>query len=157
MIDLVEQQKANPAGCPTRSREACVRDLATAWSHTEIHARGARGFWDNLLAVALDGSEDHLGRGAAKKLWNDLGMAALRAQALHDVDEAWRSEDLRWRDARKVIQAFPKRGQLDVYLEGQEDEGDVDAINHEAALWREADQVSDEETDSETKGRCAGG
>ena len=30
MMDLLEQQRENPAGCPSRTREDCCRDLIAA-------------------------------------------------------------------------------------------------------------------------------
>ena len=59
MQDLVQQQLDNPNVCPGRTREACVRDLCASWRDPALHQAGQRGFWDNMLANALDGSEDH--------------------------------------------------------------------------------------------------
>ena len=80
MLDLLEQQRVNPHGCPTRSRESCCRDLCAAWRHRPLHELGKRGWWDNFLANKLDGSEDHMGRMCAAELFWEMGMDKLRAQ-----------------------------------------------------------------------------
>ena len=126
MLDLLEQERAKPHGCPLRSRESCCRDLLAAWRHDPLHEMGRRGFWDNCLAIALDGSEDHLGRGPAGELWHQMSMKDLREQALADVDAEWEAGRLRWRDVQRVIEPFPKRGEWDILLAGQDDEGDPD-------------------------------
>ena len=142
MIDLLEQQRQNPQGCPSRARESCVRDLLSAWCSEALHALAARGFWDNLLRNNLEGTEDHLGRGMAKKIWDDLDMPALRAQAVQDIRDEWHAGRLRWRDVPRILEPFPRRGQLDVYVEGQEDEGDPDEIQSHALAWNDREDVS---------------
>ena len=86
MVDLLEQQRAKPHGCPIRSRESCCRDLLAAWRHPPLHEMGRRGWYDNCLAIALDGTQDHMGCMCAGELWHHLGMDKLRDQAVADVD-----------------------------------------------------------------------
>ena len=50
-------------------------------------------------------------------------MDSLREQALADVDEEWRAKRLRWANAKRIIEPFPKRGELDKYIEGMDDDG----------------------------------
>ena len=145
MLDLLEQERANPTGCPSRSRESCCRDLLAAWRHPPLHEMGRRGWYDNCLANALDGSEDQMGRGVAGQLWHQMGMANLRDQALADVDTEWQAGRLRWRDVKRIIEPFPRRGQLDVLVEGQDDEGDPDEIHRGAAAWDDAVGESDDD------------
>ena len=109
MLDLMEQDRAKPGGCPSRDREACMRDLLSAWRHAPLHDFARRGWWDNMLANKLDGTEDHLGRGAAAKLWSDLRMDRHRAQAMADVEEEHAVGRLRWRDVRSLLEDFPPR------------------------------------------------
>ena len=123
MQDLLEQQRLNPAGCPSRSRESCCRDLIAAWRDRPMHLLAQRGWWDNILANDLKGSEDHLGRSAAKQLWDEMSMGTLREQALLDVDEEHKSNRLSWVQVKRIIEPFPKRGQLDTYTEGMDDDG----------------------------------
>ena len=104
MVDLLEQQRVRPHGCPTRTRESCCRDLIAAWRHAPMHHYAARGWYDNHLKNALDGSQDHLGRMVARDLWVQMDMATLRAQALADVDAEWAAGRRRWQDAKRLIE-----------------------------------------------------
>ena len=103
MLDLMEQNRAKPGGCPSRDREACMRDLLSAWRHAPLHDFARRGWWDNMLANKLDGTEDHLGCGAAAKLWSDLRMDRHRAQAMADVEEEHAAGRLRWRECSDLV------------------------------------------------------
>ena len=148
MVDLLEQQRVRPHGCPTRSRESCCRDLIAAWRHAPMHDYAARGWFDNHLANALDGSQDHLGRMVARDLWVQMDMATLRAQALADVDAEWAAGRLRWQDAKRLIEPFPKRGEMDVILEGQDDEGDVGEVERGAVAWKDPAVLSEDEEET---------
>ena len=88
-----------------------------------MHLFAQRGLWDNLLANDLKGAEDHLGRGVAKQLWDELSMGVLREKALLDVEEEYKSGRLAWDQVKRIIEPFPKRGQLTTYIEGMDDEG----------------------------------
>ena len=85
-----------------------------------MHARAAEGHMLNMLAVALDGTEDHTGCGDAARLWDGADMGRKRAAAVADVDARWSAGSLSWDNHRDLIQAFPHRGQLDEYVEGQD-------------------------------------
>ena len=107
-----------------------------------------------MLANKLDGTEDHQGRGPAKQIWDDMRMDRLREQVLADVDGEFHAGRLRWRAAKAIIQDFPKRGELDQYLEGMEDEGDPDDIALAAAAWRDDAELPGE-SESETEAQAA--
>ena len=149
MVDLLEQQRVRPHGCPSRSREGCCRDLIAAWRHPPLHEYARRGWLDNHLSNALDGSQDHLGRMIAGELWVQMDMPTLRAQALADVDAEWAAGRLRWRDAKRLLEPFPERGQMDVILDGQDDEGDVGEIERGAVAWKDHEGLSDDEEEQE--------
>ena len=149
MQDLVEQQRRNPQGCPSRDREACCRDLIAAWRDQRMHLLAQRGWWDNLLANDLKGAEDHLGRGVAKQLWDEMSMGTLREQALFDVEEEHKAGRLTWDEIKRVIEPFPKRGQLDTYIEGMDDEGDAEEIERGAPAWDDGEELSDSEGEIE--------
>ena len=106
MQDLLAQQRRNPRGCPSRNREACCRDLIAAWRDQSMHLFAQRGWWDNLLANDLKGAEDHLGRGVANKLWDEMSMGALREKALLEVEEEYKSGRLAW-DPVKLERDLP--------------------------------------------------
>ena len=149
MLDLLEQERVRPHGCASRSRESCCRDLLAAWRHAPLHEMGKRGWYDNCLANALDGSEDHRGRGTAGDLWHQMGMDRLRDQAIADVDAEWEAGRLRWRDVQRLIEPFPKRGQLDTLVEGHDDEGDPDEVMKGAVAWDDAVGLSDDDLDED--------
>ena len=111
-----------------------------------MHLRAQRGWWDNILANDLKGAEDHLGRCAAKQLWDEMSMGTLREQALLDVDEEHKSNRLSWVQVKRIIEPFPKRGQLDTYIEGMDDEGDPDEMERGALPWND-DAISPESED----------
>ena len=124
MADLLEQARLQPWSCPKRDLDDCIRDAIAAWNSPEMHLRADEGHKHNMLSVALDGSEDHLGRGDAARLWMDADMPRKRAAALADVDARWAVGALTWDKHRDLIAAFPQRGQIDEHVEGQEDEGE---------------------------------
>ena len=53
--DTFMQMQANPHGCPGRTREACMRDVALVWRRASLHLRSSEGFLSNMLVNALDG------------------------------------------------------------------------------------------------------
>ena len=149
MQDLLEQQRRNPRGCPSRNREACCRDLIAAWRDQSMHLFAQRGWWDNLLANDLKGAEDHLGRGVAKKLWDELSMGELTEKSLLEVEEEYKSGRLAWDQVKRIIEPFPKRGQLDTYIEGMDDEGDPDEIEMGVLPWDDEERLSESEGEIE--------
>ena len=86
-------------------------------------------------------------RSTALAVWQEMGMDRLRAQAVADVDAEWEAGRLRWRDVKRLIESFPKRGQLDVLEDGMDDEGDPDEIQSGAQLWDDREDVSDDGDD----------
>ncbi len=150
MRDLAARMNVEPSTLPLRSRADCVRDLVALWKSPELHRRAARGFAQNMLTNKVDGSEDHLGSGDAAALWQSLGMAALRSQLVSDVTAEVAAGRLPWSFAsvRRLIEDFPRRGQLDFYVEGQEDEGEgVD--EDRGAAWDAGAELSPDLSDED--------
>jgi len=114
-----------------------------------MHLLAQRGWWDNILANDLKGAEDHLGRGAAKQLWDEISVSILREQALLDVEEEHKAKRLPWGATKRIIKPFPKRGQLDTYIEGMDDEGDPEEIEKHALAWDDREALSESETETE--------
>ena len=92
-----------------------------------MRARAASGHWENLLCNALDGSEDCLGSGTAARMWEEIGMPTKRAVAIKEVEAGLAAGHMRWESAQDLVQPFPRRGVLDEYAEGQDDEGEAPA------------------------------
>jgi hypothetical protein len=152
MADLLEQERLQPRSCPKRDRDDCIRDAIAAWNSAEMHKRAAEGHKQNMLSVALDGSEDHLGRGDAARLWVEADMPRKRAAALADVDAMWSAGSLTWDKHRDLIAAFPPRGQIDEYVEGQEDEGEPPR----GEPWTDREDASGDSEDVHGKVRRSG-
>ena len=114
-----------------------------------MHLFAQRGWWDNLLANDLKGAEDHLGRGVAKKRWDELSMGVLREKALLEVEEEYKSGRLAWDQVKRIIEPFPKRGQLDTYIEGMDDEGGADEIEMGVLPWDDEERLSESEGEIE--------
>ena len=81
MTAYTADAELEPHRVPKRDREDWLRDIVAVWRQPRIHENAAEGFWQNMLKNALDGTEDARGAGAAKKLWDTLGMDKLRSEA----------------------------------------------------------------------------
>ena len=79
-------------------------------------------------------------------------MPRKRALAVSQVQELWAAGKLRWESHRDVLHPFLARGQLDEYVEGQEDE----STHQDCYPWSERDGLASEE-DAGTTGSCVGG
>jgi hypothetical protein len=109
------------------------------WKKSDMHRKGAKGFRDNMLSLALDGSEDGEGSQECRDLWRELGMDKERQLALFDVQDQWDAGalPLTFASYQSLLEPFPKRGVLDECVEGQEDEGMTvdDERDMGASLW----------------------
>ena len=106
-----------------------------------MHQRAAAGHFQNLLSVNLDGSEDHFGRGDALRCWLELDMPRKRKQALAKIEEQSAAGAVRWENRAEVLEPFLARGQLDEYMEGQEDEGTL----VDGCPWSDGEEPSSDE------------
>jgi hypothetical protein len=97
-----------------------------------------------LITNALDGSELHLGRSDMVAYWSELNMDEVRARTIDEVCTLAQEGRLDWSYELLygLVEAFPKRGQHDVLVEGQSDEGSEDP-NEPGQAWRD-DVVSSE-------------
>ena len=66
-------------------------------------------------------------------------------EAVLDVRGEFEAGRMDWDDVKRVVAAFPKRGQLDTYLPGQEDEGAPEEAAAHVAAWDDADEPSADE------------
>ena len=128
---------AVPNKLPVPSREDCIRNFIVAWMRPSLHLRAVDGNWKLMVRNDIEGREDKEGGGDAKKLWDQLGLLPRRTQVVQDVRQEIQAGRLAWTlEAvyEKLVAAFPKRGQIDQYIEGQEDEGCLVAED-QGALW----------------------
>jgi hypothetical protein len=158
MRDLVTRMQLEPSKLPLRIREDCMRDLVTVYTRGHLHRQTSLGFTHNMLTSALDGSEDHLGRGDAVRFWQELHMDKLRRQIMADVADEHAAGRLPWTydTVQSLLEDFPARGQLDRLEEGQDDEGETVEEN-QGFLWDDnVEAVSPDVSDAESQGEADG-
>ena len=124
--DMFCKMQMDPHGCPSRSREDCMRSVALCWRRPRLHLRSSEGFWENMICNALDGSEDHRARDEISNFWHELEMPKLRQRCIEETCSDWEQGRIEWsyEVVEALIEPFPKTGILDYYHEGQDDEGD---------------------------------
>jgi hypothetical protein len=121
------QLAMDPRGCPKRSRAQCVDDLAACWRRPDMHLTALAGWKSNLIMVALNGTEDHMGSQEMLGFWTELGMSAQRREVIDEVCRECEAGRLEWtyEMVQAQIEPFEMAGYLDYYEEGQEDEGEL--------------------------------
>ena len=95
-----------------------------------------RGHKDNGWSNALDGFEGGELRYTAAEQWALLGMDRLRSRRINQVRAQHAAGTLRWEHVDSLVHAFPKRGQLDCILEGQEAEDHSDNALTDGHPWK---------------------
>ena len=125
MSALLKMADEDPEGLPRLSRSYLVSVVLAIWQRGRMHARGSKGFRDNMFTLALDGTEDDCGSEECRGYWAELDMRTLRAQAMEDVKAVVDTGELplSFDSYRALLEQFPARGHMDVVLAGQEDEG----------------------------------
>ena len=140
---MFEQMEADPAGCPVRTREQCLDDLARIWKRRALHHRSSGGFVQNQLLNALDGSQDHLASSEVAGFWDELEMNKWRDQVIQDVCDEWKAGRLDWsfESVHGLIEPFPATGHMDFYEEFQDAEGEAPGGDG-AVAWNDNDGPS---------------
>ena len=114
------------------SRQENLDIMSEVMSDLELHLRACRGYKYTGTMVAFDGSEDDKICCEAQEFWDDLGMRPKIDSAVAEVEAQFNAGKLpwTWETVQSLITPFPKRGQLDEVLPGQEDEAteDVDGV-----------------------------
>ena len=148
--DMFYKLHSNPDGCPTRSREACLRDLALAWKRGNMHLRSSEGFLQNMLTNALDGSEDHVASSEVAAFWRELAMGRFREQCMDKVCQEYEAQPLDWsyEIVHGLVEEFPLTGHMDCYDFFQEDEGDEPGADGMPA-WNDREGPSPAESDDD--------
>ena len=80
-------------------------------------------------------------------------MRVGRQRAVAEVDRAYAAGELRWGEVASLVHAFPRRGMLDEYIEGHEDEDDAPA----GKSWCDHEEHSSASEGPEVALCCAGG
>ena len=107
----------------------CIRCFCSVWDNPQKHVRACAFGVQNMARGMFEGTQDRLGDSRLQELWGELGMDKLRQQCVSEVDEMFDRGQLPWSTdtIHLLVEEYPKRGCLDVYRQGQEDEGDCDA------------------------------
>ena len=108
----------DPDGCPSRTRRACLRDLATLWKRPAIHRRSSAGFWENMLSNALDGSEDHWASSEVAAFWQELNMSVLRGHCVDEVCAEFEAGHFDWSFEARGIPIDRPHGLLRLWARG---------------------------------------
>ena len=112
------------------SREDNLQIMIDVMSDPELHLQAAKGYKKTGTTVSLDGEEDHLIVREAKTFWDENDMRNKITSAVADVEKRWNDGTMRWtfQDVMSLIYPYPypKKGELDVILPGQEDEATPD-------------------------------
>ena len=116
------------------SREDNLQIMIDVMSDPELHLQAAKGYKKTGATVRLDGEEDHLIVREAKTFWDENDMRNKINAAVADVERRWNDGTLKWnfKDVQSLIHAYPKKGELDVILPGQEDEATPDP---DGCMW----------------------
>jgi hypothetical protein len=144
MLMALDDVELLPNKLICRSREDCVRDLISIWKRPRLHENTCLGFKRNGISISMDGTEDGLVVREMGRLFKELEMDKLRDLIVEDVCTMV-EEGFKWTfdNVYALFEEFPKRGAMDEYKEGQEDEGDepiAGALPHKEL---ENDEVSD--------------
>ena len=152
----IDQALLNKDACPQRTREDCIRDFCTIYRNPNLHEFAARGFKRRGLSISLDGKEDGELRGTAAKIFHRVQMPALRDIIVSDMTrecEAGANGDgggFTWsyENVYGAMEDFPKRGQLDTLLDGQDNNQPLAEDEND---WSDREGVSDDEPEQENK------
>ena len=149
ILDHMRKGMAVPKLAPTE----CVDMMVQVLSDPRIHLRGAEGCKKTGAIVALDGSEDHLIVREAGEFFRELGMRELINKEVSIVRTEARAGRLRWayNDIKNLIQAYPRRKQIDDVLEALADNHHLDenekpyVEDHEDAAVAESSECAEDE------------
>lgn len=143
--DLMRQARLNPGATPIPKPENCIGWMTKVWLKLDLHRHAASGFKSTGITCALDGSEDQMMTREARTMWDALGMAKLRDEAVIDVQQEAEAGNLAWdyESVFSVVEEYPATGHMDVTEEFQDDE---DVLEDGADPWAESsDDASEEE------------
>ena len=151
---MIRKARVAGGGMVDLTREENMNIMIEVMSDTELHMRARRGYKYTGTQVALDGSEDHKVCREAKEFWTEMNMRTRINSAVAEVDAQFQAGKLPWTWAtvQSLITPFPKKGQLDVVLPGQEDEATEDP---DGVPWdvedKEVEKEGEEELEAENE------
>ena len=165
ILDHMRKGMAVPKLDPTE----CIDMMVKVLSDPRMHLRAAEGYKKTGATVALDGSEDHLIVREAGEFFRELGMRELINKEVSIVRTEARAGRLRWtyNDIKNLIQAYPRRKEIDDVLEAladnqhlDDDEKPYDEDHEDAAVADSSECAEDESAvadDAEAESAVADG
>ena len=123
---LAAKAEADPHSMCAMSHGDCIRCFCSVWDNPDMHKRASAFGVHNMVRGSLDGRQNRYAESSLQELWGELHMDTLKRQCLSEVDELFDRGQLPWEKdtIALLVQPYPKRRCLDVYLPGQEDEGE---------------------------------
>ena len=79
---LMAISERHPDFLPAMKRVDCIGVLIPIWQQPDLHVQASKGFWENMLANKLDGSEDHRASSDISALWHDLNILTVGTRGL---------------------------------------------------------------------------
>ncbi len=152
MDDQFHQLEQDPHGCPYRRADDCLLDLVACWEDEALHLAALKGWKANMIVNALDGSEDHLASQEMAQFWAETNMDTVRKGIVNEMTHEFEAGRLQWAFECVYGWVLPHAatGYMDVYEEGQEDEGQDDDVNR--APWNDCRGASPNGSDEEIEG-----
>lgn len=126
-----------------RTLQQVVNDVAATWKVLD-HKKAAIGHKRAGLTIALDGSEDFMVTREARLFWNEGGMAAVRLEAIKEVDALVADGKLTSMADWRVLIQHPIEPGI-ITEEGGEFEGELE--QGEALWWEDGEEEAALEAD----------
>jgi hypothetical protein len=128
-MSMLDDGELEPNRLQARTREECIMDMVSIWNNRALHVRASGGYKADGLLLAMDETEDGLVNGDAGEVFRLENIPELRRLAVQDMCDLFESGEAEITYEffySRLLEPFPKRGQLDQYREGQDDEGHDD-------------------------------
>ena len=126
---MIRKGRTMGGGMIDLTREENIDIMIEVMSDVNLHLRAARGYKYTGADVALlDDNEDAMICREAGTFWREMNMRKEINTAVADVKQKWDDGLLKWnyKSVRAYLPDYPRKGQLDVPLPGQEDEATPD-------------------------------
>ena len=129
---LLEHARSKGGGLCDLTAEENISLMCEVMSKKDLHLKAADSYKWTGTTNALDGSEDELIAGDARQFWGELNMRQEVDEAMTEVEEEWKAGNLKWtfKDVYSLVGEYPRRGQMDEWRPGMDDEATPDPDPH---------------------------
>ena len=125
---MLHKTRTQGGGLADCTAEENLEIMTKAMSNKDLHLKAARAYNRTGTTNALDGTDDDMIAGDAKTFWDELDMSRLIQKEVAEVKRQWDEKEIKW-DLKAVmsfITPYPKRGEMDEWRPGMEDEATAD-------------------------------